>query len=184
MYDNTLNPVQNIWDGLRWKVYTDFWAPMGKSSLKGKHILNVGADARYYVPIYRNFIWAGRVAADFSLGDAKVIYYLGGEDGWLFNQKFNPNPKPNPTVPYAFQTLAVNMRGYNQNLANGNNDLIINSEFRLPVFTTFFNKPINNAFIRNFQLVQFIDLVLHGMAAFKNIKRPSEIYSQIETPIT
>ena len=28
------------------------------------------------------FIWAGRAAADFSLGDAKVIYYMGGVDGW------------------------------------------------------------------------------------------------------
>ncbi|MDQ2752542.1 MAG: hypothetical protein M3R72_05910 [Bacteroidota bacterium] len=180
VYDNTIAPAQNIWNGLRWKVYTDFWAPMGKTSLKGKHILNVGADARYYVPIYRNFIWAGRVAADFSMGDAKVIYYLGGVDGSVLSPKFNNNP-PNPSVPYAFQTLAVNMRGYNQNLANGNNDLIINSEFRLPVFTTFFNKPINNAFIRNFQLIQFIDLGTAWDGTVKNIARPSENYSDPST---
>ncbi len=183
VYDNTISPAQNIWDGLRWKVYGDFWAPLGKTSLKGKHILNVGADARYYVPIYRNFIWAGRAAADFSLGDAKVIYYLGGVDGWLFNKRFNQNPQPDPSVPYAFQTLAVNMRGYNQNLANGNNDLIINSEFRLPVFTTFFDKPINNAFIRNFQLIQFIDLGTAWAGPIKNIKRPTEIYSDASTPV-
>ena len=180
VYDNTIAPAQNIWNGLRWKVYTDFWAPMGQSSLKGKHILNVGADARYYVPIYRNFIWAGRVAADFSMGDAKVIYYLGGVDGSVLTPKFNINP-PNPSVPYAFQTLAVNMRGYNQNLANGNNDLVINSEFRLPVFTTFFNKPINNAFVRNFQLIQFIDLGTAWDGTVKNIARPSENYSDPST---
>ena len=184
VYDNTISPVQNIWDGLRWKVYSDFWVPLGKSSLKGKHILNVGADARYYVPIYRNFIWAGRVAADFSLGDAKVIYYMGGVDGWTFNPKFSSYPRPNPTVPYAFQTLAVNMRGYKQNLANGNNDLIINSEFRLPVFTTFFDKPINNAFIRNFQLIQFIDLGTAWDGTIKNIKRPSESYYDASTPVS
>ena len=183
VYDNTIAPVQNIWNGLRWKVYTDFWTPMGKTSLKGKHIFNVGADARYYVPIYRNFIWAGRVAADFSMGDAKVIYYLGGVDGWAINPKFNNNP-PNPTVPYTFQTLAVNMRGYSQNLANGNNDLIINSEFRLPVFTTFFDKPINNAFIRNFQLIQFIDLGTAWDGTVKNIARPTENYSDQSTPVS
>ena len=183
VYDNTIAPAQNIWNGLRWKVYTDFWAPMGKTSLKGKHILNVGADARYYVPIYRNFIWAGRVAADFSMGDAKVIYYLGGVDGSVLTPKFNTNP-PNPSVPYAFQTLAVNMRGYNQNLANGNNDLIINSEFRLPVFSTFFNKPINNAFVRNFQLTQFIDLGTAWDGTVKNIARPSENYSDPTTPVS
>ncbi len=184
VYDNTIAPAQNIWDGLRWKVYGDFWAPLGKTSLKGKHIINVGADARYYVPIYRNFIWAGRAAADFSLGDAKVIYYLGGVDGWLFNPKFNNNP-PDPTVPYAYQTLAVNMRGYRQNLANGNNDVVINSEFRLPVFTTFFDKPINNAFIRNFQLVQFIDLGTAWDGTVKNIARPTENYSDpTTTPVS
>ena len=36
--------------------------------------------------------------------------------------------------------------------------VVINSEVRLPVFTSFFNKPINNAFLRNFQVVQFVDL--------------------------
>ncbi len=183
VYDNTIAPAQNIWNGLRWKVYTDFWVPLGQSSLKGKHILNVGADVRYYVPIYRNFIWAGRAAADFSMGDAKVIYYLGGVDGPVLTPKFNTNP-PNPTVPYAFQTLAVNMRGYNQNLANGNNDLIINSEFRLPVFSTFFNKPINNAFVRNFQLIQFIDLGTAWDGTVKNIARPSENYSDASTPVS
>ncbi len=50
------------------------------------------------------------------------------------------------------------MRGFPQNVANGNNAVVINSEFRLPVFSTLFNKPINNAFLRNFQLLQFIDL--------------------------
>ena len=183
VYDNTISPAQNIWYGLRWKVYTDFWAPLGQTSIKGKHVLNVGTDVRYYVPIYRNFIWAGRAAADFSLGDAKVIYYLGGTDGWWLTPKFNQN-QPNPTVPYVYQTLAVNLRGYRQNLANGNNDVIINSEFRLPVFTTFFDKPINNAFVRNFQLTQFIDLGTAWEGVIGNIKRPSEYYSDAPQPIT
>ena len=36
------------------------------------------------IQIYRNFIWAGRAAADFSWGNQKIIYYLGGVDGWMF----------------------------------------------------------------------------------------------------
>ena len=44
---------------------------------------NFGFDARYYYPIFRNFIWAGRAAGDFSWGNQKLIYYLGGVDGWL-----------------------------------------------------------------------------------------------------
>ncbi|HEY8388397.1 MAG TPA: hypothetical protein VIK74_07325, partial [Parasegetibacter sp.] len=78
---------------------------------------------------------------------------------------------------YAYQTLAVNMRGFPQNVANGNNALVINSEVRLPVFTTLFNKPINNAFLRNFQLVQFIDLGTAWNGAYDKLQRPNVLYS-------
>ena len=65
---------------------------------------------------------------------------------------FIQNNTPAQDQDYAFQSLAVNMRGFIQNIASGNNALVINSEFRLPVFTTLFDKTINNAFVRNFQL--------------------------------
>ncbi|MFX7739887.1 hypothetical protein ABTJ99_21220, partial [Acinetobacter baumannii] len=78
-------------------------------------------------------------------------------DGWI-GPKFNNQNKPAADQTYAFQTLAVNMRGYQQNIANGNNAFVLNSEFRLPVFATFIDKPINSAFLRNFQVIQFVDL--------------------------
>ncbi|MDD2792619.1 MAG: hypothetical protein PHD73_05535 [Sediminibacterium sp.] len=177
VHDNTLNPVQNIWDGLRYKIFMDVNMPLTDNKLyKGKPTLNFGFDARYYHKIYRNFIWAGRAAADFSWGPQKLIYYLGGVDGWI-GPKFNGANTPAADQTYAFQTLAVNMRGYRQNIANGNNAFVINSEFRLPVFSTFINKPINNAFIRNFQLVQFIDLGTAWNGKYNGIKRPGDIYT-------
>lgn len=175
VHDNTINPTENIWNGLRWKVYADVILPQGKSANKGKTTVNLGFDARHYLKIYRNFIWATRAAADFSFGEAKLIYYLGGVDGWI-SPKSNPFPRPQPDQAYAFQSLAVNMRGYVQNLANGNNAMVINSELRLPIFTTFFNKPINNAFLRNFQLVQFFDFGTAWNGAFGGIKRPTYFY--------
>ncbi len=175
VHDNTIHPTENIYDGLRWKIYADLYLPVSQSSFKGTQIYNLGFDARYYKPIYRNFIWALRAAGDMSFGETKLIYYLGGVDGW-FDPKFNSANQPSPNENYAFQTLAVNMRGYQQNVANGNNAVVINSEFRLPVFTTFFNKPINNAFLRNFQLVQFADLGTAWAGDLKNIKRPTNIF--------
>ncbi|MDB5253667.1 MAG: hypothetical protein JWP27_2836, partial [Flaviaesturariibacter sp.] len=169
VHDNTLNPATNIWHGLRWKVYTDIFSQINKArQTEGRFLFNVGFDARHYLPLYRNVIWAVRAAGDFSWGSQKVVYYLGGTDGWLKlreNQKedgsyryFNPNPQPDAAAHYAYQSLAVTMRGFKQNVANGNNNIVINSEFRAPIFSTFFNRPINNAFLRNFQLVQFFDL--------------------------
>jgi hypothetical protein len=76
----------------------------------------------------------------------------------------------------------VNLRGFIQNAANGNNAGVINSEFRLPVFTTFFNKPINNAFIRNFQLIQFIDLGTAWNGKYSSLARPSITYYDPNNP--
>lgn len=186
VYDNTINPTQNIWNGLRYKIYMDMYLPVGGDVEKGTKIFNVGFDARHYLKIYRNFIWATRAAGDFSFGKERIIYYLGGADGWI-GAKFNQANYASFDQNYRYQSLAVNMRGYNQNLANGNNAVVINSELRLPVFTTFFNKPINNAFLRNFQLVQFFDFGTAWAGALKNIERPTSIYASddpINNPIT
>ncbi|CAN5261432.1 hypothetical protein BH09BAC2_BH09BAC2_00790 [soil metagenome] len=194
VYDNTLNPAQNIWNGVRYKAYIDWNTQLDHvGTHEGKFNFNVGFDVRGYYPIYRNFIWAGRAAADLSWGNQKLIYYLGGVDNWMMfggNEKidpatgiisyryFDPNNTPAPDADYAFQSLAVNMRGFIQNVANGNNAFVMNSEFRLPVFTTLFSKPINSAIIRNFQLIQFVDLGTAWNGSFKNISRPGTLYGQ------
>jgi hypothetical protein len=190
VHDNTINPTMNIWKGLRWKTYVDWFTQLaGRNGVDGRFLFNAGVDARYYLPIYRNIIWAVRGAADFSWGDQKVVYYLGGVDGWL---KFGENQKsdgsyryfdaseankPDPQTYYTYQALAVNLRGFKQNVTNGNNAAVINSEIRVPVFSTFLNRPINNAFLRNFQIVQFVDLGSAWNGKYNKIERPSVVYS-------
>lgn len=192
VYDNCLNVTQNIWNGLRYKVFFDWNRQLNKNRFNdGPNTFNAGFDFRYYHPIFRNFIWAGRAAGDFSFGNQKMIYYLGGVDGWLMfgnNQKldnsgnvvkerfFNTSNTPANDQSYAYQGLAVNMRGFIQNVANGNNALVINSEFRLPVFSTLFSRPINNAFLRNFQITQFVDLGTAWNGGYNSISRPSVTY--------
>lgn len=189
VHDNTVSPTTNIWNGLRYKGYIDFFTKLAGDQVKKRTTMfNAGIDARHYLPIYRNIIWATRGALDISWGDQKVVHYLGGVDGWL---KFGSNVKndgsyryfeegtgnrPAPDQSYAFQTLAVNLRGFRQNIANGNNALVLNSEIRVPVFSTFANKPINNAFLRNFQVVQFFDLGTAWNGQYNKIQRPSVPY--------
>jgi hypothetical protein len=191
VHDNTLNPAQNIWHGLRYKVYVDWFTQLNNiRGTEGKYLFNFGFDARHYLPLYRNLIWAVRAAGDFSWGNQKVIYYLGGVDGWLkFGQNekadpngnlsyryFEPNNAPDPDANYAYQALAVNLRGFKQNVANGNNNVVINSEFRFPLFATLFNRPINNALLRNFQLVQFVDLGTAWNGGYDKFERPAVLY--------
>jgi hypothetical protein len=189
IYDNSQSTAMNIWHGLRYKVYFDWNAQINKQvTTDGPNTFNLGFDARYYYPIFRNFIWAGRAAGDFSWGNQKLIYYLGGVDGWLMfggNEKFdkngnfekyryfNPNNQPASDQSYAFQSLAVNMRGFVQNVANGNNVVVLNSEFRLPVLPTLFNKTFTNKFLNNFQLVQFVDLGTAWNGGYNKIQRPT-----------
>jgi hypothetical protein len=190
VHDDAVTPAMNIWNGLRFKVFFDLNARIqaqkrtGEKSGDHPTIMNFGFDARHYLPIYRNIIWAVRAAGDFSWGNQKFIYYLGGVDNWLMfgnnikddgsTRYFNIGNRPEGT--YAFQSLAVNMRGFKQNVAHGNNAVVINSEVRAPVFTSFFNKPINNAFLRNFQLVQFVDLGTAWVGSVKNIERPNVVF--------
>jgi hypothetical protein len=51
------------------------------------------------------------------------------------------------------------------------------------VFSTFFNRPINNAFLRNFQLVQFVDLGTAWNGTYNSIKRPSSTYGAPTDPV-
>jgi hypothetical protein len=50
------------------------------------------------------------------------------------------------------------MRGFDQNIRNGNNFAVINSEIRVPIFRYLLNRPIKSDFIRNFQVIGFGDV--------------------------
>ena len=82
---------------------------------------------------------------------------MGGVDNWIM-ASFDQGAPIDYTQNYAYQTLATNMRGFQQNIRNGNNFVVLNSELRFPVFSYFMNRPINMKFIKDFQIVAFGDL--------------------------
>lgn len=152
VFDNTINPAINIHNGFRYKFYVEYMYGLNQGN---PNCYNLGLDFRYYKKIYKNFIFATRFAAAHSDGNSQVVYFLGGVDNWI-------NPKYSDYVPvngnYGFQTLATNLRGYAQNARNGNNFMVLNSEFRLPVLTTFIKRPIQSALLKNLQAVTFLDM--------------------------
>jgi hypothetical protein len=85
---------------------------------------------------------------------------MGGVDNWI-NPSFNNNINIVHPEQYGFQTLATNMRGFKQNIRNGNNFLIYNSELRLPIIRYLVNHPLRSDFLNNFQVIGFADV---GMA--------------------
>jgi len=124
----------------------------------------VGGDFRHYQKVHRQIIFANRFAFAHSFGSKKMIYYLGGVENWL---AFNPERYFDYGTPvdengnYAFKSLATNVRGFKQNVRNGNSFAVINSELRIPIFSYLSLTPIRSEFLKNFQIVGFADI---GMA--------------------
>lgn len=154
VFDNTLPMGLNLYRGTRLKIFAEYFQEIDKEA---KNLFVVGFDARNYIKVHRELIWANRIAASTSFGQQKLAYFLGGVDQWIA-------PTYNNEIPvdfsqnYAFQALATNMRGHPQNIRNGNSFAVINSELRWPIFRYLINRPIKSNFIYNFQIVGFGDI--------------------------
>ncbi len=154
VYDNTRELETNIPQGTRFKVFGEYYYQINKAN---STLSSVGFDFRHYLRIHRCFIWANRLAGASSFGENKIIYYMGGVDNWI-GAKFNKDIPIDYTQNYAYQTLATNMRGFDQNIRNGNNFMVFNSELRLPVFKYLLNSPTRIGIIDNFQVIGFGDV--------------------------
>lgn len=154
VYDNTINKGVNLYNGTRYKFYIEQYNQLGKAN---DNMVNVGFDFRHYAKISRQIIFAGRVAGSSSIADQKVMYYLGSVDNWII-PRFNNNIQIDQTRNYKYQALATNLRGFTQNIRNGNTFMVVNTEVRAPIFSYLINRPIRSDFIKNFQLVPFGDI--------------------------
>jgi len=160
IFDNTRSLGINLYSGTRYKIFGEYYKQVNE---KKTDLWVLGIDFRHYVRIHRSLIWATRFAASTSFGHARLIYYLGSVDNWinLFPGKyptFDQSVAVDPKVNYAYQTLATDMRGFTQNIRNGNNFALINNEIRFPVFRYILNRPLSSAFLNNFQVVGFADV--------------------------
>lgn len=157
VFDNTRSIMLNILNGFRFKAFAEYWKFL---ETNGEDFFAAGFDARHYLKVSRQITWCNRIAGGTSAGTQKLIYYLGGVDNWLL-PSFNNNINIVRPEQYGFQTLATNMRGFTQNIRNGNNFLVINSELRIPIVRYLFSTPFRSEFLNNFQLIGFGDI---GMA--------------------
>ncbi|MCG8575846.1 MAG: hypothetical protein MI810_13245 [Flavobacteriales bacterium] len=155
--DNTIPMELNIRRGTRFKIFAEWLQELGGEY---EPTFNFGLDFRQYTRIKRNFIWVNRFAAATSQGGRKLLYYLGGVDNWMLrrNPDFDQDITVDPTQNFGFQTIATPMRGFIQNIRNGNSFALYNTELRLPIFSYFSSYPIKSDMLRHFQIVGFGDL--------------------------
>lgn len=160
IYDNTRKRSVNIYYGTRFKIFGEYYKEL---TARKSDMIVLGIDFRKYIKIHRELIWANRFAASTSYGPTKLLYYLGGVDNWMgyiFTKytMFDNSIPVNTNVNYGFQALATNMRGFSQNVRNGNSFALINSEVRWPFIRYFAGHPLKSNFLNSLQVVGFGDI--------------------------
>lgn len=159
IFDNTKDLALNIKSGTRFKLFWENYFKIG-NSFSDMYVL--GLDFRNYIPIHRELIWASRVAASTNFGRSRLIYYMGSLDNWMSfisaDDVFDSSVAIDKTQNFEYQTLATNMRGFPQNIRNGNSFFVINNEIRLPFVRYFIRKPISSDFLSNLQVAGFFDI--------------------------
>jgi hypothetical protein len=154
IYDNTRSLGLNLYNGTRYKIFGEYYQQANQSE---SDMVVLGVDFRTYKKVHRTFIWAIRLAGSTSFGSNKLIYYMGGVDNWLW-PRFNTSTPIDYKQNYAYQTIATNMRGFDQNIRNGNSFVLFNTELRMPIFRYLANRPLKSDFLQNFQIVTFADV--------------------------
>ncbi|MDC0014990.1 hypothetical protein OAD98_00335 [Flavobacteriales bacterium] len=151
--DNTFDRGINLREGTRLKVFGEYYQEIYEAETD---FFVIGTDIRHYQKIHREMIFAGRIAASTSFGNRKLVYYMGGVDGWL-GARANESIIIPTDKGFAFQTIATPMRGFLQTKRFGNSFAVANSEVRWPIFEYFSEYPVQSKFLSTFQVVGFAD---------------------------
>ena len=199
VYDNTIDVMTDIKTGFRAKAFFEFHKEIPTQlqggvrvpSWNNQYFTEMGFDARYYLKIYKQMILASRASFATSLGNAKMIHYLGGLDNSLLSIKSGNNPVSqapiNPNTNYVYQTVESPMRGFTSNSRNGTSYALINAELRVPLITMLMNKPSKSEFVKNFMLVGFFDCgtAWDGLSPFSN-NNPlfTTVYQNVPSKVT
>lgn len=159
IYDDTRHLGTNLYQGTRFRAFAEAYQQInGEFS----DLYSIGADFRHYTKIHRTLILANRIATGASFGNSRLIYYLGSVDNWINLtskvETFDKSIRIDYSKNYAWQTLITNMRGFEQNIRNGDRFAVANSEIRWPMIRYFANHPISSNFWNNLMLVGFYDI--------------------------
>ena len=160
IYDNSLVLGQNMLEGARFKANYKHYESINDRS---RSFDNVSLDLRYYQKIYRSLVFASRFYYGKFFGRYQHNYLLGGMDNWLFR---NQHAQADPWLPEAnkenndlyFLEHVTSLRGYDYDTFYGSDVLLANFELRIPLAHILYSGPIGSSFIKNFQLVGFLDV--------------------------
>jgi len=174
VFDNTSSKGINLWSGMRYKVFAAFSnrfdVRIEKPTLfrlSTGRMLMAGFDFRYYMEVGKYSTMAFRGVGQTSTGSEKNIYFLGGVENSFFEKNSDAYPVPADET-FAFMTQVGNMRGFDRNARNGSSFLLVNVEYRLPVFRVLAENHLRHSFFRDMQFTCFFDMgtAWYGLTPF------------------
>jgi len=158
VFDSSKELFTNLWRGSKVKVWAEYNQCLANYFEKLEYgevnLFVLGFDARKSVKVYKNMTWATRLAGSTNFGTARLVYYMGGVDNWIW-AKFNSDIWTDLTKNYYYQTLATNMRGFEQNIRNGTSFLLLTSELRVPFVQLIAGRQVSNRFLNSLQFLIF-----------------------------
>jgi len=158
IFDSSKELFTNLWRGTKIKVWAEYNQCLAiyddKLMYGGVNLFVLGFDIRKSVKVYRNMTWATRLAGSTNFGTARLVYFMGGVDNWIL-AKFNRDNPTDFTKNYAYQTLATNMRGFEQNVRNGTSFVLLTSELRVPFVQLIAGRQLSNELLNSLQFLVF-----------------------------
>lgn len=140
--------------GLRVNLFLEFHYQLSQVQTGFNH---VGFDIRYYKRLFKQSVLASKLSAAASAGETNgIMYVLGGTSNWL-GPRIDSNAAFLPSDNYSFTTYATSLRGSPQNVRYGNIYLLLNTEYRIPLRSTFNLPKTRLNAIDNLKVVPFFD---------------------------
>jgi Tol biopolymer transport system component len=154
VHDNTLFGLTAPVRGTRYNL-TLLGTP--RIGADGLSFFSAMLDYRTYFKFLEDYNFAWRFNGGFSVGPNPQKFYLGGTENWI-NYTLQNDVLPIADIKdFAFATPILPLRGYNYDAAYGSKFMLMNNEFRFPLFKYLILGLIPVGF-QNIMGVTFLDI--------------------------
>lgn len=161
--DRTTIQGLNLVEGTKAQIKIENYSPFNNSN----GFTKFRTDIRHYQNIYREMIFATRLIYGKFIGNNAPNFIVGGMDNWILKKDDqSASAERNPLAitnlydnrNILFAEYVTNLRGFNYNKVHGTDALVVNAEWRFPVFHFLSSRPIKSNFLRHFQITTFFDI--------------------------
>lgn len=175
VFDDALNLSLNLKEGTQAKFFFElnkrfsgnFNDGIKLNALPGM-LFVIGADIRHHIPILRLSTFSTRLYLNSSFGKQRILNHLGGTENWMIFRKYNFEQPPDLKGNYSFSQQVTEVRGHPISSRKGSSALVFSSEIRIPFFHYLLYQNWKNSFLRNMQLIPFLDIGLSWQGAIPN----------------